>query len=87
MLEEYVAAIPYKGVIVLVIMLLFTLKAFFPPITIPAIARPSIRRKNMPIPPLRPSMPDHRLFMRHRAKDRPGSPVRRPQAFEDGKNT
>lgn len=37
LLEEYVAAIPYRWLIVLVIMALFTLKAFFPPITIPAI--------------------------------------------------
>ena len=37
LLEENVAALPYKWLIVLVIMALFTLKAFFPPITIPAI--------------------------------------------------
>ena len=36
-LEEYVASIPYKWMIIPVIMVLFTLKAFFPPITIPAI--------------------------------------------------
>ena len=37
LLENNVAALPYKGLIILVIFALFTLKAFFPPITIPAI--------------------------------------------------
>ncbi|MBQ7541943.1 MAG: TVP38/TMEM64 family protein [Clostridia bacterium] len=37
MLEERVAAMGNKGLIVLMVMLLFTLKSVFPPITIPAI--------------------------------------------------
>ncbi len=37
LLEERVLAIDNKGLIVLAVFLLFTLKAFFPPVTIPAI--------------------------------------------------